>query len=70
MASPTLVSGFSRPAVTPVDGTTRLLGVFAHPDDDVYTLGGSLVLERDRLEVTLVFCTSGDAGPIWIGARG
>jgi LmbE family N-acetylglucosaminyl deacetylase len=52
--------------VTPDDGTTRLLGVFAHPDDDVYTLGGSLVLARDRLEVTLVFCTSGDAGPIWV----
>ena len=45
---------------------TRLVGVFAHPDDDVYTVGGSLVLEGDRLEVTLVFCTSGDAGPIWI----
>src|SRR5919106_512270 len=52
--------------MTPVDGTTRLLGVFAHPDDDVYTLGGSWVVERDQLEVTLVFCTSGDAGPIWI----
>ena len=48
------------------EDVTRLLGVFAHPDDDVYTLGGSLVLERDRLDVTLVFCTSGDAGPIWI----
>jgi LmbE family N-acetylglucosaminyl deacetylase len=45
---------------------TRLVGVFAHPDDDVYSIGGSLVLERDRLDVTLVFCTSGDAGPIWI----
>ena len=45
---------------------TRLVGVFAHPDDDVYTLGGSLVLDRDRLDVTLVFCTSGDAGPVWI----
>jgi LmbE family N-acetylglucosaminyl deacetylase len=44
----------------------RLVGVFAHPDDDVYSIGGSLVLERDRLDVTLVFCTSGDAGPIWI----
>jgi LmbE family N-acetylglucosaminyl deacetylase len=43
-----------------------LVGVFAHPDDDVYSIGGSLVLERDRLAVTLVFCTSGDAGPIWI----
>jgi LmbE family N-acetylglucosaminyl deacetylase len=45
----------------------RLVGVFAHPDDDVYTIGGSLALEHDRLDVTLVFCTSGDAGPIWIG---
>jgi LmbE family N-acetylglucosaminyl deacetylase len=43
----------------------RVVGVFAHPDDDVYTIGGSLVLARDRLDVTLVFCTSGDAGPIW-----
>jgi len=44
----------------------RLVGVFAHPDDDVYSIGGSLALERDALDVTLVFCTSGDAGPIWI----
>lgn len=48
------------------ESATRLVGVFAHPDDDVYTIGGSLVLNRDRLEVTLVFCTSGDAGPIWV----
>jgi LmbE family N-acetylglucosaminyl deacetylase len=47
-------------------GETRLVGVFAHPDDDVYSIGGSLALERDRLDVTMVFCTSGDAGPIWI----
>ena len=47
-------------------GTVRLVGVFAHPDDDVYTLGGSMVLARDELDATLVFCTSGDAGPIWI----
>ncbi len=45
---------------------TRLVGVFAHPDDDVYSIGGSLVLEGERLDVTLVLCTSGDAGPIWI----
>jgi LmbE family N-acetylglucosaminyl deacetylase len=44
----------------------RLVGVFAHPDDDVYTIGGSLALDREQLDVTLVFCTSGDAGPIWI----
>jgi LmbE family N-acetylglucosaminyl deacetylase len=47
-------------------GRVRLAGVFAHPDDDVYSIGGSLALERERLDVTLVFCTSGDAGPIWI----
>lgn len=44
----------------------RLVGVFAHPDDDVYAIGGSLALERDLLDVTLIFCTSGEAGPIWI----
>jgi LmbE family N-acetylglucosaminyl deacetylase len=48
------------------DGAIRVVGVFAHPDDDVYSIGGSLVLDRDRLDVTLVFCTSGDAGPIWV----
>ena len=42
------------------------MGVFAHPDDDVYTVGGTWRLHRDRLDVTLVFCTSGDAGPIWV----
>jgi LmbE family N-acetylglucosaminyl deacetylase len=47
-------------------GRIRLVGVFAHPDDDVYSIGGTLALERERLDVTLVFCTSGDAGPIWI----
>ena len=53
--------------MAPRHGRTRIVGVFAHPDDDVYSIGGSLALERDRLDVTLVFCTSGDAGPIWIG---
>jgi N-acetyl-1-D-myo-inositol-2-amino-2-deoxy-alpha-D-glucopyranoside deacetylase len=44
--------------------TIRLLGVFAHPDDDVYTLGATLTAHRDELETTLVFATSGEAGPI------
>jgi LmbE family N-acetylglucosaminyl deacetylase len=44
--------------------TTRLLGVFAHPDDDVYTLGATLLAHREDLETTLVFATSGEAGPI------
>jgi LmbE family N-acetylglucosaminyl deacetylase len=41
----------------------RLAGVFAHPDDDVYTIGGTLLLHPGT-EVTLVFATSGGAGPI------
>jgi LmbE family N-acetylglucosaminyl deacetylase len=44
--------------------TIKLLGVFAHPDDDVYTLGATLIAHRDELETTLVFATSGEAGPI------
>jgi LmbE family N-acetylglucosaminyl deacetylase len=44
--------------------TIRLLGVFAHPDDDVYTLGSTLIAHKDDLETTLVFATSGEAGPI------
>lgn len=47
-------------------GRVRIVGVFAHPDDDVYSIGGTLALRRERLDVTLVFCTSGDAGPIWV----
>lgn len=42
----------------------RLLGVFAHPDDDVYQLGGTLAMHAGDLRCTLVFATSGDAGPI------
>jgi len=44
--------------------TTKLLGVFAHPDDDVYTLGATLTAHRNDLETTLIFATSGEAGPI------
>jgi LmbE family N-acetylglucosaminyl deacetylase len=44
----------------------RLVGVFAHPDDDVYTMGGTLVLHARDLAPTFVFCTSGEAGPIWV----
>jgi LmbE family N-acetylglucosaminyl deacetylase len=44
--------------------TIKLLGVFAHPDDDVYTLGATLIAHSDDLETTLVFATSGEAGPI------
>ncbi len=44
--------------------TYKLLGAFAHPDDDVYTLGATLVAHRGQLETTLVFATSGERGPI------
>jgi LmbE family N-acetylglucosaminyl deacetylase len=44
--------------------TVTLLGVFAHPDDDVYTLGATLIAHRGDLVTTLVFATSGEAGPI------
>ena len=46
--------------------TPRLAAVFAHPDDDVYQLGGSIALRANDLELTVVVCTSGDAGPIWV----
>ena len=44
--------------------TVRLAGVFAHPDDDVYVLGGSLVMHRGEIDLSLLFATSGEAGPI------
>jgi LmbE family N-acetylglucosaminyl deacetylase len=40
------------------------MGVFAHPDDDAYLLGGSLLLHPDEIDLSLVFATSGNAGPI------
>jgi LmbE family N-acetylglucosaminyl deacetylase len=47
--------------------TVRLVGVFAHPDDDSYVLGGTLLLHPGELQPTLVFATSGEAGPIAAG---
>lgn len=44
----------------------RLAAVFAHPDDDVYQVGGSIALHAGGIDVTVVVCTSGDAGPIWV----
>jgi LmbE family N-acetylglucosaminyl deacetylase len=46
--------------------TPRLVAVFAHPDDDIYQIGGSLALHAGRLDLTVVMCTSGGAGPIWV----
>jgi LmbE family N-acetylglucosaminyl deacetylase len=48
--------------------TVRLVGVFAHPDDDSYVLGGSLLARRGRVEPSFVFATSGEAGPIAEGS--
>jgi LmbE family N-acetylglucosaminyl deacetylase len=48
--------------------TVRLAGLFAHPDDDSYVLGGTLLLHPGAVEPTLVFATSGEAGPIADGA--
>jgi LmbE family N-acetylglucosaminyl deacetylase len=44
--------------------TVRLVGVFAHPDDDSYLIGGTLLLHHGRVRPTMVFATSGGAGPI------
>jgi LmbE family N-acetylglucosaminyl deacetylase len=48
--------------------TVRLAGVFAHPDDDSYLIGGTLLLHQGQVEPTLVFATSGEAGPIAAGS--
>jgi LmbE family N-acetylglucosaminyl deacetylase len=42
----------------------RLAGLFAHPDDDAYLLGGTLLLHPGEIDLTVVFATSGEAGPI------
>lgn len=45
--------------------TLRVAGVFAHPDDDTYGVGGSLGLHAgEDMEITIVMATSGDAGRI------
>ena len=46
--------------------TIRVLGVFAHPDDDVFSIGGTLALHASDVDTTLAFCTSGENGPIWV----
>lgn len=44
--------------------TYRLAAVYAHPDDETYSLGCSLVIAREQIEYTLIVATSGEAGPI------
>jgi LmbE family N-acetylglucosaminyl deacetylase len=43
----------------------RLAAVLAHPDDDAYTLSGSLLRRAGEVDVTIVLLTSGGNGPIW-----
>lgn len=45
--------------------TRRLAAVFAHPDDDAWTIGGTLAKHAGTVEATIVLCTSGGQGPIW-----
>jgi LmbE family N-acetylglucosaminyl deacetylase len=42
----------------------RLAAVYAHPDDDTYSLAGTYALEEGRLDLTVVVATSGEAGEI------
>jgi LmbE family N-acetylglucosaminyl deacetylase len=43
----------------------RLAAVFAHPDDDAYTLSGTILRREEDIDVTIVLLTSGGNGPIW-----
>ena len=43
--------------------SVRLVGVFAHPDDDTHGIGGLLALAPE-IPATLVIATSGEAGTI------
>ncbi len=42
----------------------RLAGVFAHPDDDTFGIGGTVALRAGDLDVQSVLATSGEAGEI------
>jgi LmbE family N-acetylglucosaminyl deacetylase len=42
----------------------RLAAVYAHPDDDTNGIGGLLAANADRIDYTLIDCTSGEAGEI------
>ena len=43
----------------------RLAAVFAHPDDDAYSLSGTLLRRGGDVDLTIVLLTSGGNGPIW-----
>jgi LmbE family N-acetylglucosaminyl deacetylase len=45
--------------------TRRLAAVFAHPDDDTYSVAGTVAQHADEdIEVVVILATSGDAGQI------
>lgn len=44
-------------------GAPRVLAVMAHPDDEVFVAPALARAARDGKQVTLVYATSGDAGP-------
>jgi len=46
----------------------RLAGVFAHPDDDTFSIGGTVALHAGRLDVLSILATSGEAGQIAAGS--
>jgi LmbE family N-acetylglucosaminyl deacetylase len=44
--------------------TYRLAAVFAHPDDDTFSLAGTYLLRGAELDLTVIVATSGEAGVI------
>jgi len=45
--------------------TRRLAAVFAHPDDDAFSVFGTIALHLDEgIEVLSILATRGEAGPI------
>ncbi len=44
--------------------SARVVCAFAHPDDDTYGVGGTMALLGDRVELTVVLASSGEAGEI------
>jgi len=43
----------------------RIAALFAHPDDDAYSLSGTILHHGGELDLTIVLLTSGGNGPIW-----
>jgi len=52
----------------PDGARSRLALVFAHPDDDAFTIGGTIALHAGDADVMAVLATSGEAGQIAKGS--